>query len=133
MTALQVVAMALFFGLAGRVLAHDEPLIPMPADIPPHHARTIVGERHHDISNKPELVHHWSDHYISYGHHNYDLTGDPSMRNRYPYEKRRYRGMGQGEDERFLICMKAFDQIPERCLAGQTRPSWAVIYKRKRR
>ena len=147
---------------AGPIHCGDEQQVPMPADIPPHHKGVIVGERHYDISNAPESIQHFGDHFISYGHHNYDMSQDPSVVHDYPYYKRRYRGMGLGDRERCEIMRKDFSRIDDRPtkpwvyhgawkrglhyrkpweLAEEDeardrvdfpRPSWAVIYAKRR-
>jgi hypothetical protein len=91
------------------------------------------------------------------------MSNDPSARHRFPHEQRRYRGMGQGERERFSMLRQSIEEIcdcteepwvldrirhrglayamppdeeyreHERRAVGFPRPSWYAIYKKQKR
>ena len=149
--------------LAAPAFAHDDTLIPMPMDIPPHHVGSIVGDHHYDIKYEDFEEEHGPTHWISYGQHNYDMSQEPYNRDRYDHDQRRYRGMGEGPRERYSLTRRTvediddhaeqpwvLDRIHHRGLAyamppeeahdemhnravGFPRPSWYAIYKKDRR
>ena len=170
-TALILVPMRLFkallvvAALSRPVMAEWDPpeLVPMPADVPPHRAGFIAGEHHYDIDPEAYEQHHLGDHWISYGQHNYDMSEDASVRDRFPYEKVRYRGMGRDFEERYSMLRRSLEDMDHHAeqpwvlsrvkhpgLAytmppdvaeeewhkrdvGFPRPSWYAIYKKQKR
>lgn len=155
--------LVMLLAVPALAVAHDDTLIPMPADVPPHHARFLAGPHHFEIGGNQTEIRHSGDHWISYGMHNYDMSADPSNRHKFPYEEHRYRGMGQGERERFSMSRKSLADIPrgqeepwvvdrikrrglayqlpeedtiterDRRAVGFPRPSWYAKYKHQRR
>lgn len=158
--------MTLALALAAPACAqHEAPpdLVEMPADIPPHHKNFIATDRHYEIDAADNEIHHCGDHWISYGQHNYEMSDDPSNRERFPYDSRRFRGMGLGDEERYSIMRRDLEDIdhhPERPwvvnrigkrglayavppenevleyqerFVGFPRPSWYAIYKKGKR
>lgn len=148
---------------AAPARAHDDTLIPMPVDIAPHHTHVIVGPHHYDIQPEQYESRHFGTHWNSFGQHNYDMSQDPSRRERFDYHQRRYRGMGQGEEERYSMTRRSLEDIDdhaeqpwvldrikrrglayalppeeereewERRAVGFPRPSWYAIYKKRKR
>lgn len=88
-------------------------LVPMPADIPPHHSRVIVGEHHYDLQPEDYEERHSQTHFISHGQHNYDMSQDPSNRERWDVNQKRYHGMGLGEDERYSMMRRSIEDIDD--------------------
>jgi hypothetical protein len=113
----------------GGAPVDDPTLVPMPMDIAPHPSHFIAGERHYDIGGRPESTHHYGDHFISFGHHNYDMSGDPSRRGIAVTTPRRHRGMEPERGERLTVLARRMPEVPGPD-PGSVRPSWWAIYKR---
>ena len=154
----------MLLGLAAVAPARgqDVELIPMPADIPPHHTHVIVGEHHYDIQPEQYEHRHSETHWNSFGQHNYDMTEDPSHREHFDFDQKRYRGMGRGPDERYSMTRRSLEDIDdhaerpwvltnlhrrglayaipedewpaerEKRAVGFPRPSWYAIYKKQK-
>lgn len=157
--------LVMMLGLAAPAIAQpvDPMRIPMPMDIPPHHTHSVVGPHHYDIQPEQYEERCSPGHVKSYGQHNYDMSEDPSNRERFYVDSKRWRGMGLGQDERYSMMRRSLEDIDDhaerpwvttnlhrRGLAyripdegldeelskravGFPRPSWYAIYKKDKR
>lgn len=109
--------------------ANDDGRVPMPADVPPHSADYPAGPHHFDISGNDHEIHHFGDHWISYGGHNYDMKEDPSNRARVDYENKRYRGIEPEHRQRWHMHRRSLEEVH---FASIPEQPWVVDRIRRR-